>query len=144
MATTTHASLRRTARARGYARRRLVDVFAIVMLSLGAVAMVLPRRPGTGAAPAPRGPLPSVAVGGSLGFLTGLLGVGGGVLAVPALTLAVRLAVRDAIGTSLLVIALNSAVALLAHWAQAGGEDSHGAGRALTHGRLPLDRDPPR
>lgn len=47
-----------------------------------------------------------------VGFLTGLFGVGGGFVIVPALTLALRLSMPEAIGTSLLVIAINSAVAL--------------------------------
>jgi uncharacterized membrane protein YfcA len=54
-----------------------------------------------------------VAAGSAVGFLTGLFGVGGGFVIVPALTLLLGLAMPDAIGTSLLVIAINSAVALL-------------------------------
>jgi uncharacterized membrane protein YfcA len=53
------------------------------------------------------------AVGTAVGFLSGLFGVGGGFIVVPALTLVLALSMRDAIGTSLLVIAVNSAVALL-------------------------------
>lgn len=47
-----------------------------------------------------------------VGVVTGLLGVGGGFLVVPALILGLGLSMRDAVGTSLLVIALTSAVAL--------------------------------
>jgi uncharacterized membrane protein YfcA len=50
--------------------------------------------------------------GTAVGFLTGLFGVGGGFVIVPVLTLALGLSMPQAIGTSLLVIALNSAVAL--------------------------------
>ena len=50
--------------------------------------------------------------GTAVGFLTGLFGVGGGFVIVPALALVMRLPMPDAIGTSLLVIAVNSAVAL--------------------------------
>jgi hypothetical protein len=53
-----------------------------------------------------------VAAGTGVGFLTGLFGVGGGFVIVPALTLLLGLAMPEAIGTSLLVIAVNSAVAL--------------------------------
>ena len=42
MDTTSHTSLRRTTRVRGFARRRLVDAFAVATLSVGAVVMVLP------------------------------------------------------------------------------------------------------
>jgi uncharacterized membrane protein YfcA len=53
-----------------------------------------------------------VAAGTGVGFLTGLFGVGGGFVIVPALTLLLFLPMPLAIGTSLLVIAINSAVAL--------------------------------
>jgi uncharacterized protein len=55
-----------------------------------------------------------VAVGTAVGFLTGLFGVGGGFIIVPALTLVLHFTMAEAIGTSLLVIAVNTAVALLA------------------------------
>ena len=49
-----------------------------------------------------------------IGFLTGLLGVGGGFLVVPALVLLLRMPMAAAIGTSLLVIAVNSGASLVA------------------------------
>jgi uncharacterized membrane protein YfcA len=53
-----------------------------------------------------------IAAGTAVGFLTGLFGVGGGFVIVPALALVLGLSMPEAIGTSLLVIAINSAVAL--------------------------------
>ncbi len=50
--------------------------------------------------------------GTAVGFLTGLFGVGGGFVIVPALALGLKLPMPEAIGTSLLVIAINSGVAL--------------------------------
>jgi len=55
-----------------------------------------------------------VRAGAGLGALTGVLGVGGGFLAVPALVNVVGLRMRAAVGTSLLVITVNSLVALVA------------------------------
>ncbi|PWJ47873.1 hypothetical protein SAMN06264364_13448 [Quadrisphaera granulorum] len=55
-----------------------------------------------------------VAAGLLVGLLTGFLGVGGGFVIVPALVLALGLAMPVAVGTSLVVIALNSGVSLLA------------------------------
>lgn len=52
-------------------------------------------------------------VGGSVGLLTGFLGVGGGMLIVPALVLFAGLEMKQAIGTSLAVIAANSFAGLL-------------------------------
>lgn len=53
--------------------------------------------------------LPLFWVGGGVGFLTGLLGVGGGFLIVPALVLLGGIGVKMARGTSLLLIAANAA-----------------------------------
>lgn len=65
----------------------------------------------------PRRILKVLAAGTAVGFLTGLFGVGGGFVIVPALALVMKLPMPQAIGTSLLVIAINSAVALAARLA---------------------------
>jgi hypothetical protein len=53
--------------------------------------------------------LPSVALHGIVvGILTGMVGVGGGFLIVPALVLLSGLSIRDAVGTSLAVVTLKS------------------------------------
>lgn len=56
-------------------------------------------------------------VGGGImvGTLTGLLGVGGGFLIVPALTMLVGLPMHTAVGTSLAIIAANSLAGFLGH-----------------------------
>ena len=85
-------------------------LFAVVMLA--AAAFMLRR----GAAPAeaeraqaPPMALPLIVLEGlAVGVLTGLVGVGGGFLIVPALVVLGRLPMRQAIGTSLVVIALKS------------------------------------
>jgi len=55
------------------------------------------------------------ALGAGVGVVTGLVGVGGGFLIVPALVLVAGLPMRRAVGTSLVVIALNSAVGVAKH-----------------------------
>jgi uncharacterized membrane protein YfcA len=57
----------------------------------------------------------AVGVGLLVGFLTGLLGVGGGFLLTPALTLFLGLRMKEAVGTSLAIIAVNSAAGFSAH-----------------------------
>ncbi len=64
-----------------------------------------------------------VVAGLAVGFLTGFFGVGGGFIIVPALVAVLGYSMPAAVGTSLLVIAVNSAAALLArtghvtfHW----------------------------
>ncbi|HRH50613.1 MAG TPA: sulfite exporter TauE/SafE family protein [Panacibacter sp.] len=48
--------------------------------------------------------------GTAIGFVTGLLGAGGGFLLIPTLVLLVKLPMKEAVGTSLLIIALNSLI----------------------------------
>ncbi|RTL69561.1 MAG: sulfite exporter TauE/SafE family protein [Pseudonocardiaceae bacterium] len=54
-----------------------------------------------------------IGTGLAVGFLTGFLGVGGGFLVVPALVIVLRTPMKFAIGTSLLVIVMNSVSALV-------------------------------
>ncbi|GAC1336183.1 MAG: sulfite exporter TauE/SafE family protein [Candidatus Dormibacteria bacterium] len=63
-----------------------------------------------------------VAVGTAVGLLTGFFGVGGGFVVVPGLVLALGYELPVAVGTSLLVIAVNSAEAL-AFRLSSGGVD---------------------
>lgn len=63
----------------------------------------------------------AVATGLAVGFLTGLLGVGGGFLLVPALIIALGLRTPSAVATSLVVIVINSAAGLLPHLSSTGG-----------------------
>jgi uncharacterized membrane protein YfcA len=55
-----------------------------------------------------------VVCGLACGFLTGLLGVGGGFLVVPALVVVLGMPITLAIGTSLLIIVLNAASSMVA------------------------------
>ena len=89
-----------------------LTVLAVVML---AAAMSMLRRTndpasvqGTGSTQ-PVAPWLVLVVGLGVGMLTGLVGIGGGFLIVPALVILARLPMKQAVGTSLLVIAMNSA-----------------------------------
>lgn len=53
-----------------------------------------------------------ILAGSAVGFLTGMFGVGGGFVVVPALTLALGFSMPVAIGTSLFIVAGNAAVSL--------------------------------
>ncbi len=61
-----------------------------------------------------------IAAGTVVGFMTGFFGVGGGFIIVPALVLALRFEMPIAVGTSLLVIAINSGSALATRLATTG------------------------
>ncbi|MEQ1822710.1 MAG: sulfite exporter TauE/SafE family protein, partial [Fimbriimonadaceae bacterium] len=86
--------------------RFLLLAFAILMIG-GALAMI--RKPG---AAAKRSPSPWVmaVLGGLVGFVTGMVGAGGGFLIVPVLVCFAGLEMKSAIGASLSIIAVNSVI----------------------------------
>lgn len=87
-----------------------LSLFAGVML-VAAWFMSRPRvaREGDGEGVHGRRAGPVVAAGVGTGLLTGLVGVGGGFMIVPALVLLAGVPMRQAVGTSLLVISMNAA-----------------------------------
>lgn len=87
-------------------------LFAIVMLG-ASLSMFRSRNDESTAASVVR--LPLVVSAAVVGFLTGIVGVGGGFLIVPALVLFSGLPMKRAVGTSLLVIAMNSASGFAAY-----------------------------
>ncbi|SEE04705.1 sulfite exporter TauE/SafE family protein [Streptomyces sp. TLI_105] len=95
----------------------LLLVFAL-MMPVTAVAMLRkPRRGREKARRTPAGPPPKhIAVKGlAVGAVTGLVGSGGGFLVVPALAVLGGLSMGVAVGTSLLVIGMNSFAGLAGH-----------------------------
>lgn len=81
-------------------------IFSVVLLA-AAAALARPKREPVGGRPA-AGNLVLATTGLALGALTGFLGVGGGFLIVPALVLLAGLRLREAVGTSLAIIAASS------------------------------------
>ena len=95
----------------------LLVAFAVMMLAT-ATAMIRGRR-------APRQgdtlrALPALGLGVLVGAVTGFVGAGGGFLIVPALVLVGGLPMVAAIGTSLLVISMQSAAGLAGHLSGTG------------------------
>jgi uncharacterized membrane protein YfcA len=111
------ASVAGTIANRIVAAETLLGAFAVLLLG---VAMLTWRRGGRDG-PAATGPCPGVALGAvvlagfSIGLLTGLFGVGGGFAVVPALALGLRVPVRRAIATSLVIVTVVSGVGLSEH-----------------------------
>ncbi|MBD0324468.1 MAG: sulfite exporter TauE/SafE family protein, partial [Aldersonia sp.] len=93
--------------------------FAVVMVAAG--VRMLQESAGTGTACKTgdsginwrRCATRSIPAGFAVGLLTGLFGVGGGFLIVPALVLALGVEMHIAIGTSLVIIVVNSTAGLL-------------------------------
>ena len=94
----------------------LLVAFAMIMIA-AAVAMLRGRRE---LADDSAGPLPVakiVALGATVGMISGLVGAGGGFLLVPALALLAGLPMPVDVGTSLVVISMQSFAGLAGHLA---------------------------
>ena len=90
----------------------LITGFSAVIIFAGFTML---RKPVT----APEKPIPFpilILLSLVIGSLTGFFGIGGGFLAIPVLVLAFNTPQNKAAGTSLLIIALNSVIALFAHY----------------------------
>ncbi|MFN8499610.1 MAG: sulfite exporter TauE/SafE family protein [Anaerolineae bacterium] len=95
----------------------LLLVFSMLMLVVAGLMLRPPRQPKHESRHVTNWPIVAGA-GLGVGLLTGFLGVGGGFLIVPALVILVGLEMPIAVGTSLPIIAMNSASGLLGHLAQ--------------------------
>jgi uncharacterized membrane protein YfcA len=93
----------------------LMVAFAAIMIA-AAVAMLRDRK-NAAAADRQLEVLKIVALGGAVGMVSGLVGAGGGFLLVPALVLLGGLSMPVAVGTSLVVIAMQSLAGLAGHLA---------------------------
>lgn len=105
-------------------------LFAVMMV-LAAIFMIrkgqTTTNPGTGALDLNDYPPPIcrhcwlwlLTEGLGIGVLTGLVGVGGGFAIVPALVLLGKTEMREAIGTSLVIIVMNAIAGFAGYWGQA-------------------------
>jgi uncharacterized membrane protein YfcA len=93
--------------------RVLLLLFTGMMVATALAMIRGPVRVATDARPARTGRI--VVDGLVVGLVTGLVGAGGGFLVVPALVLLGGLPMSQAVGTSLLVIALKSAAGFVGH-----------------------------
>jgi uncharacterized membrane protein YfcA len=97
------------------------DTFVLFLFSslmvMAAFSMIRarPDQTAVSAKPVSHFILKLVLGGLGVGFLAGLVGAGGGFLIIPALVLMARLPMKKAIGTSLLIICVNSMIGLLSH-----------------------------
>ena len=104
----------------------LLLAFAVLMVAAGLRMLVAGRRPGMPRTPGRLGirVIKGIAVGLGVGFLTGLLGIGGGFIIIPALTLMLGLGMATAVGTSLVIIIVNALAGLSAHAGSLAGSEN--------------------
>ena len=102
--------------------RSILEVPAPVVVPEGSETPEVPESPETAETPGPSttgSGSPSfgvlVAVGAGAGGLAGLLGVGGGIVMMPAFTGLLKLPMRLAVGSSLVAVAIFSVPALVTH-----------------------------
>jgi uncharacterized protein len=89
-------------------RLLILGIFSIIMI-LASVSMIRERKKIRNLTGRLRIPV-TIVEGLLIGFVTGLVGAGGGFLIVPALVLLTRLPMKTASGTSLFIIAINSLI----------------------------------
>lgn len=85
----------------------------------GVAGTLLVERPATARRLRAARAVKVIAAGLAVGFLTGFFGVGGGFIIVPAMVIVIGFPMPAAVGTSLLVIAINSAASIAARADQA-------------------------
>ncbi|MEW2482971.1 sulfite exporter TauE/SafE family protein [Mycobacterium sp. NPDC049093] len=125
----------------------LLTAFTVVMIATG-IAMIKGRKtcePTTRTMPVAK----VLSMGLGVGVVTGAVGAGGGFLVVPALALLGGLPMPVAVGTSLLVITMNSAAGLAGHlstvpidWTIAGAVTAAAVLGSLLGTRLTAHVDP--
>lgn len=100
--------------------KQLLTMLLFAVLMLVAAISMLRGREDTGSKPytikTVKDYLGLAFFGIAIGCVTGFLGAGGGFLIIPALLLFLKFSMKEAVGTSLLIIAINSLVGFAGDW----------------------------
>jgi uncharacterized membrane protein YfcA len=96
-------------------QQTLMLLFSLLMASVGWAMLRKRKKVNQAQAHHQFSVVKCLSIGAIIGVLTGFLGVGGGFLIVPALVLFIGLEIKKAIGTSMAVVAVNSASGLAGH-----------------------------
>ncbi len=91
----------------------IMILFAIAMITASASMIRGPKDPGTPYSKTELNYPPIFIFGLLVGTFTGLVGAGGGFLIIPALLVLAKLPMKEAVGTSLLIIACNSLIGFM-------------------------------
>lgn len=93
----------------------LLAIFALLMITTSLLMLKKKKNAAANSGPVQARPMLLAAEGLVVGAVTGLIGAGGGFLVVPALALMGGLPMRQAIGTSLMIIAMKSSAGVMGH-----------------------------
>lgn len=94
-------------------RAMLTMVLFAVLMVAASLSMIRGGAPQHEAQEKPMTAVSLAAYGLGIGLVTGLLGAGGGFLLIPVLVVLMRLPMKMAVGTSLLIIAMNSLIGFI-------------------------------
>jgi len=94
--------------------RPLEVIFAVVLI-IGAVRMYFSALPSCESATVVHSRRTYLLWGIPIGFISGLLGIGGGILMVPVMVVVLKFPIRHAVGTSTPIILLTAAGGLLSY-----------------------------
>jgi len=108
----------------------LLRIFSIFLLAVGAAFAVRAGRPGSSSVPgegrmAARDWVKLAVVASITGVITGIFGVGGGFMIVPVLVFIMKVPMREAVGTSLLVMVVTSLAGIAGRLPIHDGLDIH-------------------
>jgi len=123
--------------------RALLAIFATTMVGAAIAMLWSPRAPSGECARGARRVLAVAAAGLPLGGLTGMVGLGGGFAVLPLLVLFTSTPIPSAVGTTLLVVTMNTLAGLAGHfphaavqWRLAAGLSVVGSAGSLVGARL--------
>ncbi|HTQ41154.1 MAG TPA: sulfite exporter TauE/SafE family protein [Polyangiaceae bacterium] len=124
--------------------RALLAIFATTMVGAAVAMLWSPRPPSADCARSSKRCVLTVAAAGlPLGGLTGMVGLGGGFAVLPLLVLFTSTPLSSAVGTTLLVVAMNTLAGLAGHfphaaveWRLAAGLSVVGSAGSLVGARL--------
>ncbi len=100
---------------------QLFSILLVAVMAAAALRMLFGTRPQAKGKPLPlwQRTVGSAAIGGVIGFIAGLLGIGGGVFIVPLLIYVLKLDPKNAAATSIFIVFFSSFSGFLAHAAMA-------------------------
>lgn len=96
------------------------NTFIMLLFGLLMILASIPMIRGQKEREGMKRPRPGILIvfGALIGFISGLVGAGGGFLIIPALSIFMKIPIRNAIATSVMIISINSLAGFMAEWSR--------------------------